>query len=151
MMSYEGEKENSNGVVNLTLPSPEQINGDFSKLLNSQGKQVIIYDPRTTRLLPDGTYTRDAYVGNIIPAARINPIAAKVAQLYPAPNNPGVGPGHQGNYARLAPGGNKYTALLGKIDLNISTKSRTAFRYGQTPYFAPGSATWGNNAGEPST
>src|SRR5260370_8238747 len=97
MMSYEGEKENSNGVVNLTLPSPEQVNGDFSKLLNSQGKPVIIYDPTTTKLLPDGTYVRDAYPGNIIPTARINPIAAKVAQIYPPPLNPGVGPAHHVN------------------------------------------------------
>ncbi|MGI8989499.1 MAG: TonB-dependent receptor domain-containing protein [Bryobacteraceae bacterium] len=151
MMSYEGEKENSNGVVTLTLPAPEQRTGDFSKLLNSQGVPVIIYDPKTTRLGPNGTYIRDAFPGNIIPQDRINPIAAKVVQLYPPPNTPGIGPNHLVNYARLAPGGNKYTALLGKIDLNVSSKSKISFRYGQTPYFAPAATSWGNNPGEPAT
>src|SRR5260370_2199295 len=34
MMAYEGEKENSNGVIPLPLPAPEQINRDFSQHLN---------------------------------------------------------------------------------------------------------------------
>jgi hypothetical protein len=151
MMSYEGEKENSNGVITTTVPLPSWRTGDFSSLLNSQGLPVVIYDPKTTRLGPGGIYIRDPFAGNIIPANRINSIAAKVAALYPDPLSSGVGPNHLTNYAKLAPGGNKYTALLGKIDLNLSSKSRLAWRYGQTPYFAPGSPVWGNNAGEPST
>jgi hypothetical protein len=151
MMSYEGEKENSNGVITSTLPLPEWRTGNFSTLLNSQGAPVIIYDPSTTRLGSNGTYIRDPFPGNVIPTGRINPIAANVGALYPSPLSGGIGPNHLTNYAKLAPGGNKYTALLGKIDLNISSKSRVSWRYGQTPYFAPGSPVWGNNAGEPST
>jgi hypothetical protein len=151
MMSYEGEKENSNGIVVLTLPLPEQRTGNYSTLLNSQGKPVIIYDPQTTQLASDGTYVRTPFGANIIPASRINQIAAKLATLYPAPTSAGIGPNHLNNYSRLAPGGNKYTALLGKIDLNLTSKSRLSFRYGQTPYVAPGSPSWGTNVGEPAT
>ncbi|MCU1263219.1 MAG: hypothetical protein JWO80_6104 [Bryobacterales bacterium] len=149
MMSYEGEKENSEGSNVRTLPLAEQLHGDFSNLLNSQGKQVVIYDPATTRLGPNGTYIRDPFPGNIIPQGRINSIAAKLASLYPAPNVLGDGPAHLHNYSKLSAGGNKYTALLGKIDINISNKSKLAFRYGQTPYFAPAVVLWGNNAAEP--
>lgn len=150
MMSYEGEKEDSNGVITSTVPLSEWKAGNFSSLLNSSGAPVIIYDPNTTRLV-NSNYIRDPFPSNIIPAGRINPIAAKVIALYPNPLSAGIGPNHLTNYAKLAPGGNKYTALLGKIDLNVSSKSRVSWRYGQTPYFAPGSPVWGNNAGEPST
>ena len=151
MMSYEGEKENSNGVITSTVPLPEWRAGNFSSLLNSNGAPVVIYDPKTTRLGANGTYIRDPFPGNSIPADRINAIAAKVIGLYPNPLSAGIGPNHLTNYAKLAPGGNKYTALLGKIDLNVSSKSHVSWRYGQTSYFAPGSPVWGNNAGEPST
>src|SRR5207302_4063303 len=105
MMSYEGEKENSNGVITSTVPLPEWRTGNFSSLRNSQGAPVIIYDPRTTRLGTNGTYIRDAFPGNIIPSDRINPIAAKVGALYPNPLSTGIGPNHLTTYAKLAPGG----------------------------------------------
>ena len=78
MMSYEGEKENSDGSNIRTLPYGGQLRGDFSNLVNSGGKQILIYDPSTTRLGPGGTYIRDPFPGNIIGAGRINPIAAKL-------------------------------------------------------------------------
>ena len=151
MMSYEGEKENSTGSNIRTLPLPNQLHGDFSNLLNAQGAPVIIYDPSTVRLGANGNYIRDPFPGNVIPAARINPISAKLAQFYPQPNVPGDGPGHLHNYSKLSPGGNKYTALLGKIDVNVSSKSKLSWRYGQTPYFAPAVVLWGNNPAEPAS
>ncbi len=151
MMSYEGEKENSDASNITTLPLPEQLHGDFSNLVTSGGAKITIYDPSTVRLGPSGNYIRDPFQGNIIPASRINPIAAKVAALYPAPNVPGSGPNHLQNYSKLSPGGNKYTALLGKMDLNVSSKSKVSWRYGQTAYFAPAGVVWGTNAAEPST
>ena len=151
MMSYEGEKENSDGSNIRTLPYGGQLRGDFSNLVNSGGKQILIYDPSTTRLGPGGTYIRDPFPGNIIGAGRINPIAAKLAALYPQPNVPGDGVNHLHNYSVLNPGGNKYTALLGKMDLKLSSRHSISWRYGQTPYFAPAVAVWGNNAAEPAT
>src|SRR5258708_1511779 len=143
MMSYEGEKENSTGSNIRTLPLTEQLHGDFSNLVNSAGKPVIIYDPKTMPRVPFG--------GNVIPGDRINPIAAKLALLYPAPNVPGDGPNHLHNLSVLNPGGNKYSALLCKIDIHLSNRNTISFRYGQTPYYAPAVVIWGNNAAEPAT
>ena len=125
--------------------------GDFSNLVTSSGAKVTIYDPTTVRLGPSGNYIRDPFQGNVIPAARVNPISAKLAGFYPSPNVPGSGPNHLQNYSKLSPGGNKYTALLGKIDTSFSARSRISFRYGQTAYFAPAGVVWGTNAAEPST
>ena len=151
MLSLESLREHAQGGQLRTLPTPEQLKGDFSKLLNDNGSLVTIYDPLTTRLGPDGkTYIRTPFAGNVIPAGRINPIAAKVASFYPAPNLPGDGPGHLDNYSKLLPTTNEYDSWLGKMDYVFSDKSRGSFRYGQTPWQNFAKLVWGNNAAEPS-
>jgi hypothetical protein len=56
--------------------------GDFSEFTTP------IFDPATTE--PGGLNARRQFPGNIIPASRINPSAARAVQLYPQPNRPGV-------------------------------------------------------------
>jgi len=79
----------------LTIPTPAMVSGDFSAL------GVPIYDPKSTvctsgcapgslRALPGATpvYSRTQYPGNRIPLADMDPVAVKLASLYPAPNAP---------------------------------------------------------------
>ncbi len=62
-----------------TLPTALERQGDFSQSFAKDGKLRTIYDPTTTRLGPDGkTYIRDPFVNNKIPAARWDPVAAKL-------------------------------------------------------------------------
>ena len=151
MISLEGLREHDQGGQGRTLPLPEQVKGDFSHLYNDEGDLVSIYDPLTTRLGPDGkTYVRTPFPGNIIPAGRINPVAAKVASFYPAPNLPGDGPSHQNNYQKILPETNTYDSWLGKMDYMFSEKSHASFRYGQTPWLNFAKLVWGNNPAEPS-
>ena len=86
----------------------------------------------------------------MIPSNRINPIAAKVASFYPAPNLVGDGPAHLNNYAKMLPQTNQYDAWLGKMDWILSNKSRGSFRYGQTPWMNYAKLVWGDNPAEPS-
>ena len=125
------------------------LQGDFSQLLNSSGQLVTIYDPSSTKQQPDGTYVRTAFPGNRIPASQINPIAAKLITYYPQPNGPGVGPANLRNYSILKPQTMTYTAVLGKMDFQISSKSHVSFRYGQTPWISSPALVWGNNVAEP--
>jgi hypothetical protein len=46
---------------------------------------VQIYDPATAQLV-NGVVTRQPFPGNVIPASRINPIAANILKYFPAPN-----------------------------------------------------------------
>jgi hypothetical protein len=49
-----------------------------------------IYDPATTRANPAGSgYIRDLFPNSILPANRWDPVAAKLAALFPEPNLPG--------------------------------------------------------------
>lgn len=150
LISLEGLREHNPGGQQTTLPLPEQLKGDFSHLYNDSGQLVTIYDPLTTVLGPDGqTYQRQPFPGNIIPANRINPIAAKVASFYPAPNFPGNGPANTDNYEKILPSINQYDSWLGKMDYVYSEKSRGSFHYGQTPWLNYSKLVWGTNAAEP--
>ncbi len=151
MLSLESLREHSQGGQLRTLPSSEQLRGDFSRLANGSGQTVTIYDPLTTTLGPDGkTYVRTPFTGNVIPSARINPIASKAASFYPTPNLTGDGPAHLNNYAKMLPQTNQYDAWLGKMDWVLSNKSRGSFRYGQTPWMNYAKLVWGDNPAEPS-
>ena len=57
--------------------------GDFSKLTNANGDLIRIFDPHTGRTDSTGAFVRDAFPGNIIPANRINPVAANIAKIFP--------------------------------------------------------------------
>ena len=72
-----------------SIPSLKQRAGDFSDWRDSSGRLIPIYDPATTRVLPDGTVTKDPFPGNIIPASRLSPIALGYLQYLPTPTSDG--------------------------------------------------------------
>ncbi|MBI3695970.1 MAG: TonB-dependent receptor [Acidobacteria bacterium] len=150
MISLEGLRERNPGVSPRTLPTAEQLQGDFSRLLNSSGRAVTLYDPATLVQQPNGSYTRTAFPGNRIPADRINPVAAKVASFYPKPNRTSETPDNANNYALISPSHNSYDSWLGKMDFRVSQRSNVSFRYGQTPWSNFSKIVWGTNAAEPS-
>jgi hypothetical protein len=75
--SWEDSLNRQTGASFVTVPTAAIKGGDMS------GSTTLMYDPQTGN--PDGT-GRTPFTGNIIPASRIDPIAAKVAAAYPAPN-----------------------------------------------------------------
>ncbi len=58
------------------MPTAAQRAGDFSKTTNASGAPVTIYDP----------LTRLPFPGNVIPANRINPVAANMLKYLPLPD-----------------------------------------------------------------
>jgi hypothetical protein len=116
-------------VVVYTSPTAAMVRGDFSGVLMANGKQQVIYDPASTALNANGGYTRNPFPNNVIPANQIDPIAAKVAALYPAPNMPGS----SSNY--LGRGGatflNDYSFNT-KVDHRITDRHTLSFSYNVT-------------------
>ena len=62
--------------VSTAFPTAAERAGDFSRLTNSAGQPVTIYDP----------LTRQPFPGNVIPANRINAVAAAIAGYLPLPD-----------------------------------------------------------------
>src|SRR5207244_2536784 len=65
-----------------TIPPSSWRTGNLSSGL-TLATPVVVYDPATGN--PDGT-NRTPFAGNIIPSNRISPIATRIMNLLPAPN-----------------------------------------------------------------
>lgn len=79
------------GPVNqiVSVPTAAFRGGDLSLLRDASGL-VQLYDPASTRADGQGGFTRDPFVNNQIPSARISPISQKVLALVPAPALGGI-------------------------------------------------------------
>src|SRR5215510_1673036 len=110
-----------------TVPTPEQLNGDFSALLKL-GPQYQIYDPATAQLDANGRVRRTPFPNNIIPANRINPIARALAQFRPTPNQLGTVDGRNNYFAGKQNSANKYQTHLGRVDHTFSDRHRIFVR-----------------------
>ncbi len=84
---YQKLIEKKAAQVTTQVPAESMKAGDFS----FGGVGNPIYDPLSTRQLPDGTWVRDALQNNLVPQARIDPVARKILQLNPwaSANQPG--------------------------------------------------------------
>ncbi len=80
-MSYEGTPNRENASRFGTVPTAAMKAGDMSE------SPRPVYDPASGN--PDGS-NRTAFPGSRIPANRISPIAKKLADLTPLPNQPGL-------------------------------------------------------------
>ena len=73
-----------------SVPTAAFKTGDLSELKNADGSLIQIYDPATTRSDGQGGFTRDPFLGNIIPESRISGVAKKVLGFVPDPKSPGI-------------------------------------------------------------
>jgi hypothetical protein len=103
-----------------TIPPTSWRTGDLSSA------STIIYDPATGN--PDGT-GRSPFAGNIIPQNRISPIAAKILNLVPAPNQPSSESAPSNNYFALLPFTKDTNSFDVKVDDNTSDNGRLSGRF----------------------
>jgi hypothetical protein len=143
MVSLEGLRERNPQTQLWTVPTAQQKTGDFSRLVTNANQQITIFDPLTS--------PRQPFAGNVIPRNRINPVAARTIDFYPAANRNSESLDGQNNYLFVNSSRNDYDQWLGKMDWSASDKSRVNFRYGQTPWNNFARVQWGTNAAEPST
>jgi hypothetical protein len=104
------------------VPTPAQRKGDFSALLGL-GTRYQIYDPRSIAPAAGGLFSRQPLPNNIIPPAQIDPLGARIAQLYDLPVLPGNADGVN-NYTNGRNSHDNYYNHIFKIDHNLSDKQR---------------------------
>jgi hypothetical protein len=104
-----------------TVPTAAERQGNFSAL-NYQ-----LYDPYTGVLGSNNVVTRQALTGNIVPQNYLNPIALAYLKYYPQPNITPLGANGFDNYANTNTSNDSYDNELGRIDYNMSEKSRMFF------------------------
>ncbi|MFC5865087.1 TonB-dependent receptor domain-containing protein [Acidicapsa dinghuensis] len=139
LFSYEGLRQGTESELTTTVPTALQRAGDFSQTLNAAGNPVLIYDPETTVASGSG-YVRESFLDetgkNVIPAGRIDPVAAAIVQYYPLPNQTD-GAGGVNNY--FASGVTKLNidTYDAKVDEVINDKNRLFARYSRRNLTSP--------------
>lgn len=117
------EYRNRNAAPNITtVPTLRERSGDFSQTRNAAGNVIAIADPLTTRQLPDGTYVRDVFPGNIIPSSRISRVASNIAPIWPLPNAQGNPITNVNNYSTVGGGGTNEHQVVSKLDHNLDSR-----------------------------
>jgi hypothetical protein len=128
--AYQADNEGNTATDITTVPTAAERQGDFSALL-ALGPQYQIYDPATIQPTGNGRYSRQPFVGNIIPSPRISPIATAILKHYPLPNQPGAVDGVN-NWTWTNPavwGPDKFHNHLAKIDHSFTDKQRLTGRF----------------------
>jgi hypothetical protein len=132
-VNYEGYREGTPTPLVLSVPEPEFLNGDFSKLVDSKGSKITIYDPVNPVINADGSVTRQPFPNNIIPGSRLNPTAQKILSYFGKANTTTPGSAY-GTNDLFIPGGSDnldkdtFYNLVTKFDFNITDKHRVFFR-----------------------
>ena len=140
--TYEGLRDNyvTAGGFEATVPTMLERQGDFSKTINANGSQLVIFDPSTTTLQPVGStactstpvtanqtvYCRQQFsyngAANVIAPGRINPVGLNLLNLYPLPNQTGLGGSDENNYFSNAPSSDTNNSFDIRIDHQFSDK-----------------------------
>ncbi len=105
-LSWHGSRNPGSAFANDTVPTFDARQGNFAGMLDSAGSPVIVRDPTTGQPFP----------GNVLPLARLSPVALRVQdRFYPLPN---FSTGATLNYRDL------YTqrSLQDRIDVRLDQK-----------------------------
>jgi len=127
------ERSRQSGPIQFlgTVPTPLQRAGDFSQSLDPQSRNIIVYDPSTTRTNPanPSQTIRDAFPGNRIPSGRVNPVSTNVLKYWPAANRPGEGPSEFNNFFTTASRITAQEIWVLRMDHNLNDKHRLFGRF----------------------
>jgi hypothetical protein len=129
MFNYEGYREGVPQPLTLSTIQPEFLDGDFSKLVDRTGKQIVIYDPLTGNAA--NNFTRTPFPGNKIPVDRINPIAKKILGFMPKPNSSDPTADYSKNNFFLSPNlaTDAFWNWVAKVDQQFNEKHRMYLRF----------------------
>jgi len=146
--NYEGFEQRVAANTTRSLPTAAQRSGDFGATLDTGGRQVMIYDPLTTRPNGSGGYIRDLFPSNVIPGNRISAASQAMLSYLPMPNQPGV-PGTAANnfYGQGSSPTSKRIYGI-KVDHNINSMRRISARYTHDSTFYTGGPNYYNTAAE---
>lgn len=126
----EFQRQRVGQVRTFTVPTALQRQGNFSQTTTAAGALTPIYDPFSARANPanPSQTIRDAFPGNVIPAGRIDAVAARIAPLFPLPNRRAANLAGANNFTANGTMGLDITTGTAKVDHHFSERDRFSFR-----------------------
>jgi len=115
-----------NASAIVTVPTAEMRRGDLSPLLRLSANNQV-YDPFSTTAVAGGRFQRTPFPGNIIPPSRLDPVAQKLLEAFPLPNQPGTSDFRQ-NFFLATKALETYWTNIGRVDHAFSENHRIFVR-----------------------
>ena len=143
----EAYRQNQTSSTQTNLPTPLEVTGNFSQSrycpqgICANSTLQTIYDPSSTTFNPNGSYSRTAFPGNIIPPSRQNPIGQKIASYFPAPNMP-VSYYGQNDFSVTTPQYDRANQLDFKVDEQFTSWLHASASYLHYSSREPSYAYW---------
>jgi outer membrane receptor protein involved in Fe transport len=114
--NYEGRRQNQATPQSLTVPTAQELTGNFNGIIDPKtGQQVVIKDPLTGQ----------QFANNQIPTDRLDPVGLKLAAFYPQIN--GTSPSAQ--FVVNVPANTVVDAYVARIDHVFGQKDRIFGRF----------------------
>jgi hypothetical protein len=129
---YEGMRNINPSTNGWPVPTEAMRNGDFTGLVDSQGRRYTIYDPWTT---DTNTWARQPFSGNQIPASRQSPLAKYLFGITPKPILPNVNPLLDNNWWGPDPSLTRQWTSSTRIDHRLSDRDNFYGRYTQGHHY----------------
>ncbi len=128
--SWEGFRLRTGEQFTASVPTPGERNGDFSAI------STAIVDPCAGQInaqgaCPGSNLIPTAFMGNKIPANRINITSKALLSLWPLPNSPGVvtPSGTINNFNTVARTGGDQDQFVARLDQDLTDKQRLFVRF----------------------
>jgi hypothetical protein len=139
--AYEGYRLRQAATRSVTMPTPAMRQGDFSGLVDAQGRRYTLYDPLTT----NATWMRLPFTNNQIPTSRRGPLATYLFDVTPLPTHPGVNPLVSANWFGLGWDKTDQTTLTTRVDHRLSDRDQLFFRYSHNPSYRSNTVALGTS------
>lgn len=130
--AYEGARIINPTTRGASVPTEAMRNGDFSGLVDSQGRRYTIYDPWSTDPV---TWARTPFPNNRIPGLRQSPLAKYLFGITPLPTHPQVNPLVDRNWWGPWPNRTRQWTITARLDYQFGEKDRIYGRYSQGDLF----------------
>ena len=124
--AFEGYRNAQASSFSTNLPTAAMRQGDWSKLTDTAGRPVTLYDPWTTDSV---TWQRQPFLGNVIPLMREGPAAKYLYSVTPLPTMPDMNPIIQNNYTGFAAFTQREHTETLRVDHRLSEHDQIFVRY----------------------
>jgi hypothetical protein len=144
--AYEGYQLRSAATRSIAVPTEAFRQGDFSGLVDGQGRRFTLYDPTTT----DARWSRTPFPGNQIPSQRMSPLAKYLYSVTPMPTR-GDNPLVAANWFGLGFNNTRQHTETVRVDHKVNGSNHLFFRYSHSPARSERTSDPYNGAGSPTT
>ena len=123
--NYDITMQNLENLRVRSVGLPAWKTGDLSTMLQSNGKLRRVYDPLTST----SRGGEMQFENNVIPRARLDPVAQNVLSFVPTANRTEVDVSNEGNWVSNLPRELRRTSHTMRVDYEVDPNDKITFRY----------------------